>query len=104
MKRVSADAQPSRSEVHCTWIEVRGASRADPGEIALIHYVMDGAMVVLTDAQGQHRKDGDGGPLTARISHGEYSMMTAKRLARRSTRGTLERRERPLLYEKVVIV
>src|SRR5437868_4557005 len=63
-------SQPS-GKVRCTWIEVRGASRADPGEIALVYYVVEDANVVLTDAQGQRRKDTDDRSASARIAPGE---------------------------------
>ena len=51
----------------CTWIEVRGASGADPGEIAVVYYIVDGEVVLLTNAQGQRCKDDGDNPLSARI-------------------------------------
>lgn len=95
--------QPS-GKVRCTWIEVRRPLGSDPGEIALIYYVIDGGKVVLTDAQGQRRNDEDGHALCAHVPPGEDSAIVARRLARRPKKGLLESRERPLVYEKVLIV
>ncbi len=94
----------SSSKVRCTWIEIRGPSGADPGEIALVYYVVDGASVALTDAQGQRRNDESGNALSARVAAGEDPTIVARRLARRPQPGPLESRERPLCYEKVFIV
>jgi hypothetical protein len=88
----------------CTWIEVRGPSGADPGEIALVYYIVDGAMVALTDAQGQRRNDEDGKYIGAHVHPGEDCTIVARRLARRPKKGLLETRERPLVYERVFIV
>jgi len=96
-------SQPS-GKVRCTWIEVRGASRADPGEIALVYYVVEGANVVLTDAEGQRRKDADDRSLSARIGPEENCAVVARRLARQPKRGILEAHGRALLYEKTMIV
>jgi hypothetical protein len=96
-------SQPS-GKVRCTWIEVRGPSGGDPGEIALVYYVVDGGLVVLTDALGQRRNDEDGNFLGVRVRFGEDCAIVARRLARRPKKGLLESRERPLVYEKVSIV
>jgi hypothetical protein len=88
-------------KVLCTWIEVRGTSRVDPGEITLIYYIVDGASVVLTDANGQRRDDDDGRALSTRVGAGDDCAAVARRLARRPKR---DGRERPLLYEKVLII
>jgi hypothetical protein len=88
----------------CTWIEVRGVSGADPGEIALVYYTVDGEFVLLTDAQGQRRNSDSGNSSSARICPGEDCAAVARRLARRPTHGILESRDRPLLYEKVLII
>ena len=98
-----ASSRPS-GKVRCTWIEMRGPSGADPGEIALVYYLVDGAMVVLTDAHGQRRNGEDGHVLSERIHPGEDCAIVARRLARRPSSGLLECRDRPLLYERVLIV
>jgi hypothetical protein len=95
--------QPS-GKVRCTWIEVRGPSGADPGEIELVYYVADGGIVVLTDAQGQRRDDEDGHSLSIRVRTGEDCAVVARRAARRPKPGLLESREWPLFYEKVFVV
>jgi hypothetical protein len=97
---------PSRpsGKVRCTWIEVRGPSGADPGEIALVYYLVDGAMVVLTDAHGQRRTDEEGHSSQGGIGRGEDCAVVARRLARRPKPGLLESRERPLCYEKVFVI
>ena len=85
-------------------MQVRGASPSDPGEIALVHYVIDGSLVLLTDEQGQPRKNEGGATLRAEIGPREEAVALAKRLARRASRRDQVRSERPLLYERVMIV
>src|SRR5579859_1595288 len=92
------------AKIHCTWIEVRGASGSDPGEIALIYYVADGAKVSLTDALGQPLKDSDGRTLGGEARPSENCVALAKRLARRAGWSNRVRCGIPLFYADAVIV
>src|SRR5207244_3107371 len=46
-----------QSEVLCTWMQVRGDSPLDSGEVALIHYIVRGGNLELVDAQGERLED-----------------------------------------------
>lgn len=91
-------------KVRCTWMEVRGASPDDPGEIALVHYIVDGSVLLLTDEQGQPRKNEVGAIPKVEIRPGGDPVVLARRLARRASRRDQVCRKRPLLYERVMIV
>ena len=91
-------------KARCTWIEVRGSSGSDPGEIALVYYVVDGARVVLTDANGQRRNGEDGCLVSAGVLPGGDCAVVARRLARQPKSGLPGNRERPLCYEQVFVV
>ena len=92
------------AKVHCAWIEVRGASGTDPGEIALIYFVSDGPRVSLTDALGQPLKDCDGRILCGEARPGENCAALAKRLARRTGWSNRIRTGVPMFYADAVIV
>ncbi len=94
----------SSPKVHCTWMEVRGASPDDPGEIALVHYIIDGSVLLLTDEQGQPRKNEGGAMPRVEIGPGGDPVALARHLARLASRRDRVHRERPLLYEWVMIV
>lgn len=95
--------EPS-AKIHCTWIEVRGSSGIDPGEIALIYYVSNGPRVSLTDALGQLLKDSDGRILGGEAQPGETHAALAKRLARQAGWSNRGRTGVPLFYADAVIV
>ena len=92
------------AKIRCTWIEVRGSSGADPGEIALIYYVIDGPTVSLTDALGRPLKDGGGCILSGEARPGENRAAVAKQLARRARQSNRIHTGIPLLYADALIV
>jgi hypothetical protein len=92
------------AKVRCTWIETRGASPADPGEIVLIYYLVDGTTLVLTDAQGQPSKDVVGAPWRQSFEPGDDPALVAKRLAWRASHPGPDRFNGPLFYDTAVIV
>jgi hypothetical protein len=91
-------------DVRCTWMELRGASGTDPGEIVLIHFVIDGATLSLTDALGHKLNDGGGNILSVQVPAGEEPSALAKRLTRRAVRTNRARSGTPMFYDQTVIV
>jgi len=91
-------------EVASTWITVRGASDRDPGEIAVIHFIVVGRVLALTDAQGQPCKDRSGTAFRTEVGPGEDAAILARRLARRRLREDRWSRNPPSFYTPVVVI
>jgi hypothetical protein len=90
--------------VHCTWIEVRGPSAFDQGEIAFVYFVVNGELVVLTDAQGRPCKNDSGAAPTVQIGPRQDVALVARRLARKASREHQARHAPLMVYEQAVIV
>ncbi len=92
------------ADIRCTWIELRGAWDEDPGEIALIHYIINGTTLSLTDALGRAVEDSGGRALSVEVRLGENPSTLARRLTRQAMQANRSRKGTPLFYAAPVIV
>lgn len=103
MKR-SARHEKSTAEVHCVWVQVRGSTVNDPGEIAPRYYIVDDGVLLLTDAQGEILTDDDDATFQYALSASDDPGTCAKRLALRTLKQERAFFGRALAYPTIVVV
>jgi hypothetical protein len=77
-----SEGRPVPNKINQVWIQIKRPSGSFPGQSCLGYYTIEDDTVVMTDAEGQPARDGDGKYYRQTLKPGENPKVIAGRLTR----------------------